>query len=170
MTKKTTVNIFVENTYNDFVIDEISFHNDTKKMFRYALDLYEIKQSFCLKDFKYSTITFDIVLCNDEEIHRINREYRNIDKPTDVITFAIFADSSPEEKFVFDGEINLGEIIISLDTIKNQASLNNVSFDDELRLITAHGILHLLGFDHQTENDYNFVVNTQNKIKASLNV
>jgi len=164
------VNIFVENIYNDFELDEVKFHNDTKKMFSYALSLDELKENCCLKDKSFKSIVFDIVLCNDNEIHRINREYRQIDRPTDVITFAIFSDSPEDEKFIFDGEINLGEIIISLDTIKRQAEENKTTFDDELRLITAHGILHLLGFDHLTECDYNFVVRTQNKVKSVLNV
>lgn len=168
--KNITTNIFIENIYEEFPFDEVSFHNDVKKMFEYALTLPEIISDYCLKGKKFSTIVFDIVLCNDEEIWRINREYRKIDRPTDVITFAIFADSNPEEAFIFDGEINLGEILISLDTIKKQAAQNEVSTEDEARLMAAHGILHLFGFDHQNENDYNFVVGTQNKIKAVLNV
>ena len=164
------VNIFVENIYKEFELDEVKFHDDTKKMFNFALSLEEIKEKYCLKDRKFDTLVFDIVLCNDEEIHRINREYRNIDKPTDVITFAIFSDSPEDEKFIFDGEINLGEIIISLDTVKRQAEENKTTTGDELRLIAAHSILHLLGFDHLTECDYNFVVSTQNKVKSILNV
>ena len=164
------INIFVENNYPEFEINDVKFHDDTKKMFNYAVSLDEIKEKYCLKDKIFDTVVFDIVLCNDAEIHRINREYRNIDRPTDVITFAIFADSPDDEKFIFDGEINLGEIIISLDTIKKQAEENKTTFDDELRLITAHGILHLLGFDHLTEDDYNFVVSVQNKVKSVLNV
>ena len=65
--------------------------------------------------------------------------------------------------------MNLVEKEISKD-IKEQAAQNNVSTEDEARLIAAHGMLHLLGFDHQTEDDYNFVVKTQNKIKAVLDV
>ncbi len=168
--KKKKTNIFIENIYEDFPFDEVAFHNDVKKMFEYAVTLPEIREKYCLKGFDYNTIVFDIVLCNDEEIHRINREYRKIDRPTDVITFAIFADSEPSEVFILDGEINLGEIIISLDTIKTQAEQNKVTTEDEARLIAAHGILHLLGFDHLETDDYNFVVATQNKIKAVLNV
>jgi len=164
------VNIFVENIYSETEPDEVKFHDDAKKMFKFALSLEEVKEKYCLKNKKFNTLVFDIVLCGDEEIHRINKEYRNIDKPTDVITFAIFSDSPEEEKFIFDGEINLGEIIISLDTIKRQAEENKTTTEDELRLITAHGILHLLGFDHITECDYNFVVRTQNKVKEILNV
>lgn len=170
MKKNPTINIFIENMYEDFSFDEISFHEDVKKMFSYMITLPEITEKFCLNNIKFSTIIFDIVLCNDEEIHRINREYRNIDRPTDVITFAIFADSEPDEVFILDGEINLGEILISLDTIKRQAKEHNVTTKDEARLMAAHGMLHLLGFDHQNEDDYNFVVEAQNKVKDILNV
>lgn len=162
------INIFVENNYPGFEIDEVKFHDKVKQMFKYTVLLDEIKEKYCLKDKIFDTVVFDIVLCNDEEIHRINREYRNIDRATDVITFAIFADSPDDEKFIFDGEINLGEIIISLDTIKKQAEENKTTFDNELRLISAHGILHLLGFDHLNEDDYNFVVRTQNKVISNV--
>lgn len=93
-------------------------------------------------------------MTDDNHIHEINREYRQKDRPTDVITFAIFADSPPEERFIFDNEINLGEIIISLDTALSQSkdeSHENKTFKDELYFLLAHGILHLLGYDHQDE-------------------
>lgn len=168
--KKPITNIFIENIYEEFGFDEVKFHEDVQKMLKFAIELPEVKENYCLNGKDFSTLVFDIVLCNNEEIHRINREYRNIDRPTDVISFAMFADSNPEDVFILDGEINLGEIIISLDKTAEQAKENGVSTDDEARLLAAHGILHLLGFDHQTDDDYNFVVKTQNKIKASLNV
>ena len=115
---------------------------------------------------EFNTISFDIVLCNNEYIHKINKEYRNKDSATDVITFAIFADSTPDERFIFDDEINLGEIIVSLDKIKEQSTENNVTFDSELYYLISHGILHLLGFDHQNQKDYDFMVENQNKAKA----
>ena len=168
--KKPITNIFIENIYEKFGFDEVKFHEDVQKMLKFAIEMPEVKENYCLNGKDFSTLIFDIVLCNNEEIHRINREYRNIDRPTDVISFAMFADSNPEDVFILDGEINLGEIIISLDKTAEQAKENGVSTDDEARLLAAHGILHLLGFDHQTDDDYNFVVKTQNKIKASLNV
>ena len=106
---------------------------------------------------------------NNEEIHRINKEYRQKDSPTDVITFAIFADSDEDEKFVFDGEVHLGEIMISLDKIEEQSKENNVTFEDELYYLVSHGVLHLLGYDHQSEEDYNLMVKLQNQAKAIVN-
>ena len=104
---------------------------------------------------------------NKEQGYGWNREYRKKDHPTDVITFALFADSEDDEKFIFEEEVNLGEILISIDTIKKQAK---ESVYDELLVVSAHGILHLLGFDHLTEEDYKFMVDKQNLYKAALNV
>ena len=56
--------------------------------------------------------------------------------------------------------------MISLDRVKEQAEENNIDFKNELFFVISHGILHLLGFDHQTEKDYNFMVDYQNKSKA----
>lgn len=164
----TEFNIFVEKIYENFEIDELKVHSDTVKMTEYIFKDKNIIDNSCLKNYKYSVISFDIVLVNNEEIHRINKEYRKKDAPTDVITFAIFADSKEDEKFIFDGEINLGEIIVSLDKIQSQAKENNTAFTDELYYILSHGILHLLGYDHQNETDFNFMVETQNKIKAKV--
>ena len=162
----TDYNIFLENTYKEYKVDEVKIYQNIIKITKYLLEKEKIINKSCLNNLKYNTICFDIVLTNNKEIQRINKEYRKKDKPTDVITFAIFSDSPDEEKFIFDGEINLGEIIISLDKIEEQAKENNVEFENELYYIVSHGVLHLLGFDHQIEEDYNFMVETQNKAKA----
>ena len=86
----------------------------------------------------------------------------------DIITFAIFADS--EEKFVFDGEINLGEVIIALDKVREEALKKGKTEEQELSFLISHGILHLLGFDHQTEDEYNFVVGLQNEALESIGI
>lgn len=162
------INVFLENTYEEYKIDEVNLYNSCKKIADYIFSQKEIIEKSCLKDLSDNNIFFDIVLMNNEEIHRINRDYRQKDSPTDVITFALFADAPKEEQFIFDNEVHLGEMMISLDKIKEQAKENKVSFDDEMYYIVAHGILHLLGFDHLTESDYNYMVDIQNKAKAIL--
>lgn len=106
--------------------------------------------------------------CDNEKTHEINKEYRNKDYIADIITFSIFADS--EEKFIFDKEINLGEFMISLDKVKENSEKNNTTFDYELCFLISHGIMHLLGFDHQSEEDYNFVVGAQKEALESLKI
>ncbi len=162
----TIVNVFIENIYENFEIDDVKILNNVKKITDFILKDDEVYKNSCLKDYDFDTISFDIVLCNNDYIHGINKEYRKKDKETDVITFAIFADSPVNERFVFDNEINLGEIIISLDKIEEQSNENNVSFDSELYYLISHGILHLLGYDHQSQEEYDFMVLNQNKAKA----
>ncbi len=162
----TNLNIFLENTYEDYNIDEVVVHKKVVKMTEYIFADNDVMSKSCLEGRNYETVSFDIVFVDNEEIHRINNEYRQKDRPTDVITFAIFADSPEEEKYIFDGEVSLGEIIVSLDKIEEQSKENNVSFEDELYFLVSHGVLHLLGFDHMTDEEYNYMVNKQKEAKA----
>ena len=150
-----------ENIYQEWKIDEKKYIDIAKKILKFYLSLPEVSNSSCLNGFEYKSISFDILYCDSKKTHEINREYRNKDYPADIITFAIFADS--EEKFIFDGEINLGEVIIALDKVMEEAEKKGVTRDYELAFLISHGILHLLGFDHQTEEDYNFIIDLQNR-------
>lgn len=163
------INVFVENTYEEYKLDEVKAYKDAVKITDFLFAQDEVMNSSCLAKENYKQVFFDIVFMNNEEIHQVNKEYRKKDAPTDVITFAMFADSPIEERYIFDGEVHLGEIMVSLDKIEEQAKENNVSFEEELHYIIAHGVLHLLGFDHQTEPEYNFMVEFQNKAKAVIN-
>ena len=153
------INIFTENIYTEWEVDELKAIQVGRKVFNYYMN--NLLDSSCLNGFEFDSITFDILFCDSNKTHNINKEYRNKDYPADIITFAIFADD--DSKFVFDGDINLGEIIIALDKVKEEAEKKNVSNEYELYFLISHGIMHLLGFDHQTEEDYNFVVEQQNK-------
>lgn len=155
----TEINIFSENTNLNFEVDEKKAIDTAKEVLEYFLADETIFKGSCLAEQKYNCLSFDILYCDSEKTHQINKEYRQKDYPADIITFAIFADS--DEKFVFDGEINLGEMVISLDKIDTNAKEKNVSFKDELHFLISHGIMHLLGFDHQTNEDYNFIVESQ---------
>ena len=133
------------------------------KLVNLLFEIDEIKNNSAIKGFDIHTIAFDIVLTDDKEIHSINKTYRNKDNPTDVITFALFADDV--NKFVFDKTVELGEIIISVDTAKRQAK---ETLKKEILTLIVHGIMHLLGFDHQTNKDYNFVVRVQDSVINGL--
>ena len=114
-----------------------------------------------LKPYRDAHFDFDVVFVDDARIKEINAQYRGKDCPTDVITFALFFD---DENRVLTPEIHLGEIIISVDTAKRQAEENGVTLEKEFETLVAHGILHLLGFDHQTQEDYDFVVGIQSRV------
>lgn len=179
MISNTKINVFIENEYEDFKenIDIAKLSQDCEKMLRYFLQQEKLVEESCLADYKDSCelLYFDTVLFDDDRIHEVNLEYRQKDAPTDVITFAIFADSPTEERFVFDNEINLGEILVSLDRTKAQAldnSHHQHSFEAELYFLLAHGILHLLGYDHQDENSLQRMWDIQQEIikGAGINV
>lgn len=165
-----TLNIFIENIHESFDIDEAEVLDNLKRITSFFLSNDSLVSQSCLNGYDFDTLCYDVVFCDNEKIHQINKEYRQKDRATDVISFAIFADSVPQERFVFDGEINLGEIIVSLDKVKEQALEHNQSFESELYFLLAHGVLHCLGFDHLTDEDFQFMMNTQEKAKAVLNV
>ncbi len=166
---KPVINIFSENIYDKWQVDEAKLIEIARNVLGYYLKRPDIYENSCLYNQEFDTISFDILYCNGEKTHEINKEYRDKDYVADIITFAIFADETPEQRFIFDGEINLGEIILALDKITQTAQEKGVTREYELCFLLAHGIMHLLGFDHQTEKDYEFVVEAQknalNKIK-----
>lgn len=98
---------------------------------------------YACKKLKLKNVYFEIIFIDNDEIHKLNREYRNIDRPTDVISFA-FNDNGN-----LKGPVNmLGEIYVSIDKMKEQALEYNHSEKRELSFLCIHGLLHLLGYDH----------------------
>lgn len=124
-------------------------------------DLSEFKN---LYEAKYEELEADLYICNDDEIKRLNNEYRNIDAPTDVLSFAMQEDSEP-----FDLPIaHLGEIIISVDKLVEQAAENSHSNLYEFLFLLSHGVLHLFGVHHDTDENYETVVKIQQNIAKLL--
>lgn len=122
------------------------------KMTDYIIKDPDILESTVLgnMDLREYTIGIDIVFCDDEAIQELNTSYREAEKPTDVLSFALFADN-PDENFIIDNHISLGEVIISTETSKRQATEREKKFEEEIYFLLSHGILHLLGFDHPDE-------------------
>lgn len=163
----TTINIFTENIFDDWKVDEKDVINKTRKMLEFYIN--ELGNKSCLSDKEYESITLDIVFCDSKKTQELNRDYRNKDYPADIITFAIFADD--ENSFIFNGDINLGEIIIALDKVisgDNRDISQSKNKEQELFFLISHGLMHLLGFDHRDEEEYNFVINEQRKALGSI--
>jgi probable rRNA maturation factor len=85
-----------------------------------------------------------VSLVDDAEVHQLNRDYRGKDRPTDVLAFAM-----REGERVAGDETVLGDVVISLETAARQARRRRVSDADEVRTLLIHGVLHLLGYDHE---------------------
>lgn len=93
-----------------------------------------------------------ILLTDDETICELNRDYRGKDRPTDVLAFA----AQEAEGFVAPIELPielLGDVVISVDTARKQAKEKGWTIASEIRFLLAHGLLHLLGYDHQTPDE-----------------
>ena len=90
-----------------------------------------------------------LVIVDDEQIRAINRSYRKIDKPTDVISFALKDQEDDYE--MMEGERELGDIFINVDALKRQAEAYGHSEEREFGFLFTHGLLHLCGYDHMSE-------------------
>ncbi|QXJ46537.1 rRNA maturation RNase YbeY [Bacillus altitudinis] len=129
---------------------------EVEKLLQFAADALEVKDQ--------AEVSVSIV--SNEEIHQINKEYRGKDAPTDVISFALEEEGEGEIEIIGVDDIPpvLGDIIISVDRTKEQAEEYGHSFMRELGFLTIHGFLHLLGYDHMTEEDEKEMFAKQTKI------
>lgn len=129
-------------------MNEVGIFNETNSDIKELEDLKKVIDK-ALEIEKVNNVEFNIIIVDNDRIHEINREYRNKDMPTDVISFAL------EDDEVFPNlEVRvLGDIYISLDKVYEQSKSYGHSFFRELSFLTVHGILHLLGYDHMNEVD-----------------
>ena len=110
-----------------------------------------------------------LMFTDDETIHEMNREYRGIDRPTDVLSFAL---EEGEEEEIYGGpeENLLGDIIISVETATRQAKEYGHSVEREMAFLALHGMLHLLGYDHMEEEERQEMRAQEEAILASLGI
>ncbi|CAK7047313.1 rRNA maturation RNase YbeY [uncultured Phascolarctobacterium sp.] len=96
----------------------------------------------------------DITIVDDAEIHTLNRDYRNVDRSTDVLSFALDEESEDEPELVGGPEEHLlGDIVISAETAARQAEEFGHGLEREIVYLAVHGLLHLLGYDHMNDAD-----------------
>ena len=116
--------------------------------------------NFVIKKENLENCLFNVIIVDNDYIHKLNKEYRGIDRPTDVISFAL-EDEVDDVKLDFRV---LGDIYISLDKTYEQAKLYNHSFLRELSFLTIHGLLHLLGYDHMVREDEEVMFKKQDEL------
>ncbi|WP_026074208.1 rRNA maturation RNase YbeY [Brevibacillus massiliensis] len=115
-----------------------------------------------------------VSLVDDERIHELNREYRGVDRPTDVISFALNEMGEDEpEIFVDEAEQDLfpnalGDIVISIPRTRAQAEDYGHSFEREIGFLAVHGFLHLLGYDHGTEEEEKEMFGRQEEVLQKM--
>ena len=124
------------------IIDEVNSNLDEVKKLNDFVD-------FSLKYLKLNNVIFNIIIVDKEKIQELNKTYRNIDRVTDVISFALEDDNT----FIKTDFRVLGDIYICLDKAIEQAKEYSHSLKREISFLAIHGLLHLLGYDHMTKED-----------------
>lgn len=153
---------------------DIALSDETGRVQQDHLTLMEELIVASAKELKLpDTIELSVTVIDNQKIQEMNRDYRSIDEPTDVISFAL-EDNDDEDFAVFFGEDFesddfllprlLGDIFISIDKAKEQAEEYGHSIERELGFLVVHGFLHLNGYDHQTEAEEREMFSLQEKI------
>ena len=120
-----------------------------------------------------SKLIITITFTTPEEIRKINKKYRKIDKATDVLSFPMFEKEELDEKIKnkdFLYEDVLGDVIISIDKVREQAEEYGHSFERELSYMLVHGFYHLMGYDHIEEEDKKIMRPKEEKILNELKI
>lgn len=140
--------------------------DETELVAQQHIDLVEDILQFAGKELQLpENIECAVTFVDNQRIQEINRDYRQKDQPTDVISFAL--DDNAEDELFLDEDAfphHLGDIIISIDKAKEQAQEYGHSFERELGFLALHGFLHLNGYDHMEENDEKEMFALQNQL------
>ncbi|MBR2833822.1 MAG: rRNA maturation RNase YbeY [Bacilli bacterium] len=139
-------------------MNKYEIFNETKE--NIDIDFINELLEYALKYKKIDDVIFNIIFVDNKTIRKINKEYRNIDSETDVISFAL--EDTKDIKLEI-GRI-LGDIYISIDKVKDQAKEYGHSEKREMAFLTIHGLLHLLGYDHITKEEEKIMFKEQELI------
>ena len=129
-------------------MNQIEIINETKEEIK-ELEVLPDLLEFAANKQQVKDVVFNIIIVDNEYIHQLNKTYRGVDRPTDVISFALEDNGACATEF---GRI-LGDIYISIDQARIQAKEYGHSLKRELAFLSIHGFLHLLGYDHMTEEE-----------------
>ena len=136
------------------------FNETNEELEKELTELKDILSDYCNRE-KLDNVIFNIIIVDEAKIKEINKEYREMDKVTDVISFALEDDlvmTSP------DGIRVLGDIYICIERAREQASEYGHSFKRELSFLAVHGLLHLLGYDHMNEEEEKIMFSKQEEV------
>ncbi len=148
----------------------ILFENETNYNFdEIKMDIFNnvINETLRYENFPTS-VEVSITIVTNSEIQKINSKFRNIDKPTDVLSFPLidFTNENPSE--LSEKITMLGDIVISIEKAVSQAQEYGHSIDRELGFLTAHSMLHLLGYDHMTADEEKIMFTKQKEILNNI--
>lgn len=129
-----------------------------------------LKECFITEGLENSKLYISITLTNPENIRRLNKQYREIDKETDVLSFPMFEKDEIASLKDYQYEEALGDIIISVERVREQAIEYGHSFERELAYMLVHGFYHLMGEDHIKEEDKVIMREKEENVLNKLNI
>ena len=148
-------------------MSKIEIFNQLDEEIKELDTVLKVLESAVIKE-KLEDVTFNLIIVDNEYIHELNKNYRGIDRETDVITFALEDEDSlimPEEV-----ERNLGDIYISIDKARSQAEEYGHGLLRELSFLAVHGFYHLLGYDHMEKEDEKVMFEKQENVLTKLKI
>lgn len=149
----------------EIIYEEIEENKDYEAVIMKVLDkCYEVE------NLTNSKLSICITLTNPEFIRKLNKEHRDIDYATDVLSFPVLYKEEIEEARKSDVEDTLGDIVISIEKVKEQAEEYGHSFERELSYMVVHGFYHLMGEDHIEEDDKVKMREKEEKVLELLNI
>lgn len=116
------------------------------------------------------TFSVNVCLSNDTEVHRLNKEFRGMDKPTNVLSFANIDDDEFWDMLDDNDENELGDIILAFETLCQEAAVKHISVYAHYCHLLVHGFLHILGFDHQEDKQAEEMENIETEILAAFSI
>ena len=144
---------------------EIDIYNETEVILDEELKKVHEVLIHGLDKLNIKEAIFNVIIVDNNYIHKLNKEYRNIDRETDVITFAL------EDDKTFNPDIRiLGDVYISIDKAKSQSIEYGHSLLRELCFLAVHGMLHLLGYDHMKKEDEEVMFKLQEEILDEMGI
>ena len=152
------MNLIINNTTKK----DLNLERDLEKVIREVLKLEDIDEKKC---------EISLSFVDEEKIRQLNKDFRSIDRVTDVLSFPIEDFFNEDRKTLLDKPyLMLGDVVICLDVARKQAKDLGHSFEREIMYLTCHSILHLLGYDHIDENDKKIMRSKEKEVMKNLGV
>lgn len=147
-------------------MNELEIFNQTDEEIS-ELETVKDVLNYAIKKEKLENVIFNVIIVDNNYIHELNKNYRHIDRETDVITFAL---EDEKDMVIPDDERVLGDIYISIDKARSQAEEYGHSLLRELSFLAVHGFYHLLGYDHMTKEEEEVIFSKQEEVLHECNI
>jgi probable rRNA maturation factor len=159
MKKKAKKNMVMNSSSFNIILDDEAWKIKLEDFEKQANEILQVSLSFLVENdlgfegWNNKPVLIGLSLSNNDEVQKLNYEFRGKNKPTNVLSFANIDDEVFEEDFLANDVVELGDIIMAIEILEDEASIKNISLKDHFSHLLVHGILHLFGYDHQDDDE-----------------